>query len=777
MGRAGRAAAVKWLCFVVCLCAAILIAGLGLGHSFDDQARTLRDGIRARPATGQIHIVEIDAASIAEQKNWPWPRGVHAKLVDQLQTASIKMLAFDVDFSASTTAADDAAFSAALGRFGGSVILPTFRQTAGAGASDYLENLPIAELRRHAFLASVNVHPDDDGQMRTYSYGTITNGTPRPSVAALLAGVRGRIEQSFRIDQAIDPTSIPRHSYHDVLSGKVDKAALSGKMIIVGATAIELGDRYATPRHGVLPGVVVQAMAAETLIQATDNPSWGWWFPLFAAIVGGIGIVRAQTGLRRNIVAGAALATIAIIPLLLEVAQVGSADIAPALSLLLLLWGSLGALGFALRMHVARFSDGDSGLPNERALLKKMGAGTGQVIIAVRIHNQAELTAVLSPEQAAVLSNRIVDRLVLTYGGSEIYLLQTGLFALVLPGQPIDGLIEQVEASAAIFRSPIALDTRQVVINVASGVAMCARGGAAQACANARLAADEAASHGHSWSVHNEARLSEADRSLQLLADLDEALENKNIHAVFQPKWSFAKQKICGAEALVRWQHPTLGPIAPDQFIPMLEAQGRTAELTLHVLELSMKELRRWDRLGHDLGVAVNLSATLLGDMAFLKKLSNTITSIGKLAQRLTLEITESATLADTQVALAAGQRLKDLGIRLSIDDYGTGQSTLTYLKTFSASEIKIDKSFVTHMLSSRSDQILVRSTIELAHELGFDVVAEGIEDGDCLAKLAEFGCDIGQGWHLGKPMIADAFLALVTNETADDQIVIRAAA
>jgi diguanylate cyclase len=323
-------------------------------------------------------------------------------------------------------------------------------------------------------------------------------------------------------------------------------------------------------------------------------------------------------------------------------------------------------------------------------------------------------------------------------------------------------MIEQMEASAAIFRSPINLDTRQIVVSVASGMAEGGVGSPAQICANARLAADEAAAHGHSWSVHNASRLGEADRALQLLSDLDEALASEQIHVVFQPKWAIAKNEICGAEALVRWQHPTLGAIAPDHFIPLLEAQGRTGELTLHVLALSVAQLRHWDQLGLNLGVAVNLSATLLGDNMFMSRLRAAIEDTGPLVRHLTLEITESATLSDKQAALTAGQMLNSLGIRLSIDDYGTGQSTLSYLKTFSASEIKIDKSFVTNMLTSRSDQILVRSTIELAHELGFEVVAEGIEDGDCLAKLAEFGCDIGQGWHLGRPVAAVDFLALV---------------
>jgi diguanylate cyclase len=761
-------AAFRWICYAFCVAISILIGMNGIGRSVDEQARIFRDSIRSHPATGQVHVVEIDAASIAELKSWPWPRHLHGALVDRLREANVAALAFDVDFSSSSSTIEDQAFAAALARFGNSVILPTFRQVAGSGSTKFLENLPIEPLRKHAFLASVNVQPDADGEMRNYGYGTVTHATPRPSVAAMLAGVPGKIDQNFRVDQSIDPATIPRHSFADVLSGKVGQKELAGKTVIVGATAIELGDRYAVPLRGVIPGVIIQALATETLLIGSQNPSYGSWPLLILAAIGALFLLRPNFHRARAVLGVASFLIIGLIPFVLEAMHIATLEIAPALMLISLAWSLSTAIDFAGRMNRARFVDAGTGMPNERALLKSLEKGKSSSIIVFRIGNHAELAAVLTLDQQAMLIKRIEDRVSLAFGTRGLFLLQPGLLGLSLPTQKPEDVIEQMEATAAVFRSPITLDTRQIVVQIACGISQSASVDASQACANARLAADEAASQGHSWAIHSDARLGEANRAIQLLGDIDAALENNDIHVVFQPKWDIAAGRIGGAEALVRWRHPDFGPIAPDHFIPLLETHGRMAALTLHVLDLSLKALCNWQMPDRAVGVAVNISAPLLNDKAFIAEMRSRISKIGELAKILTLEITESATLSDTENALIALKSLHDLGIRLSIDDYGTGQSTLTYLKNFNASEIKIDKSFITNMLASRNDQILVRSTIELAHELGFKVVAEGIEDGECLDMLASFGCDIAQGWQIGKPVPVEVFVASLTQGPAE---------
>jgi diguanylate cyclase len=299
---------------------------------------------------------------------------------------------------------------------------------------------------------------------------------------------------------------------------------------------------------------------------------------------------------------------------------------------------------------------------------------------------------------------------------------------------------------------------------------------AEQLVAKSSLAADRADENGHRWMLHNDQLTGEADRALVLLADIDAALADGHIHVVYQPKWSLKEGRISGAEALVRWRHPILGPIAPDQFIPVLEQNGHLQAMTLFVVDACIAERARWVAAGLDMGVAVNVSAALLDDMAFVAALVGRVRACGDDARALTFEVTESATVASTKTAIGTLTALRSLGARISIDDYGTGQSTLSYIRSFPADEIKIDKSFVTRILDSNSDQILVRSTIELAHDLGFAVVAEGVEDGECLSRLADYNCDVAQGWHIGKPMSSAELVALVQGADHQPQVDARAA-
>jgi len=202
--------AVRLVGIAVALLVGVIVALTGAGAGLDRELRAWRDGLHSRPASGDLVIVEIDAKSLAAESRWPWPRGQYATFVDRLRDKDVHALAFDVDFSSVSTPAEDAAFATALKGFGGGAILPTFRQAAGSGSTEVIESLPIPQLRRHAFLASVNVHPGPDGVMRTYPYGTVTGGTPRPSVAAMLAEQTGRIDERFTIDFSIDPATIPR---------------------------------------------------------------------------------------------------------------------------------------------------------------------------------------------------------------------------------------------------------------------------------------------------------------------------------------------------------------------------------------------------------------------------------------------------------------------------------------------------------------------------------------------------------------------------------------
>jgi diguanylate cyclase (GGDEF)-like protein len=245
---------------------------------------------------------------------------------------------------------------------------------------------------------------------------------------------------------------------------------------------------------------------------------------------------------------------------------------------------------------------------------------------------------------------------------------------------------------------------------------------------------------------------------LTTLGDLRRAVETEGqLITHFQPIIQLTDGQLASVEALVRWQHPVRGLVPPDDFIPVAEGTSVIHQITDHVLQLALGSLRHWQGRGLGLQLAVNLSARTLLDVSFSQRLVSLLERNEIDPCSLRLEITESTLLADPTRAIATMHRLRDLGLRLSIDDFGTGYSSMSYLRSLPVDEIKIDRSFVTDMLRSARDGAVVHSVVDLAHSLGLHVVAEGVEDEATLQALAQVGCDLAQGFHVGRPMTATA--------------------
>ena len=249
---------------------------------------------------------------------------------------------------------------------------------------------------------------------------------------------------------------------------------------------------------------------------------------------------------------------------------------------------------------------------------------------------------------------------------------------------------------------------------------------------------------------------------LALAAELRRALDERELVLHYQPKAELSSGRVVGVEALVRWQHPEQGLLGPDQFIPLAEATGLIRELTLRVLDDALRQQRAWREAGIDIRVAVNLSARDLHDLSLPETTARLLATHGVPPSSLELEITESVIVADPMRARAILSRLSEMGIVLAIDDYGTGYSSLGYLKRLPIDQMKIDRSFVTHVPDDRNDAAIVRSTIELGRNLGLEVVAEGVETAAAWVYLKTLGCDFAQGHYLGKPVPAGRVPALV---------------
>jgi diguanylate cyclase (GGDEF)-like protein/PAS domain S-box-containing protein len=253
----------------------------------------------------------------------------------------------------------------------------------------------------------------------------------------------------------------------------------------------------------------------------------------------------------------------------------------------------------------------------------------------------------------------------------------------------------------------------------------------------------------------------EDDRALDRLtmaSALPAAIANDELVLHFQPQIDVATGAVLGAEALVRWQHPERGLLYPDLFLPLAEEIGMMDRLTDWVLRVAIRQVKRWNRNGTTLRVAVNLSAQDLRDGRLYESISRLIALYEIAPNQLCLELTETTVTTEAERAADALRALSSLGIRISIDDFGTGYSSLSHLKQFPVDELKIDKQFVIGMATDPDDAAIVSSTIELAHRLGVDVVVEGVEDQTCYAAIARLGAECAQGFGISHPLSAKAF-------------------
>jgi EAL domain-containing protein (putative c-di-GMP-specific phosphodiesterase class I) len=243
---------------------------------------------------------------------------------------------------------------------------------------------------------------------------------------------------------------------------------------------------------------------------------------------------------------------------------------------------------------------------------------------------------------------------------------------------------------------------------------------------------------------------------LALAGDLRRGIDSDELVLFYQPKVALEDDRIVGVEALVRWEHPRLGLLGPGAFIGLAEDTGLIKTLTLWVIDEALRQCAAWRAHETDLAVAVNVSMRSLLDRQFPEQVALRLRDTGIDPSRLILEITESTIMADPDAVLSVLNQLGDMGITLAIDDFGTGYSSLAYLRELPVDQLKVDRSFVTPLLRSRNDEVIVRATVELGHNLGLHVVAEGVEDGETLAELRRLGCDQAQGFHVSRPLPAN---------------------
>ena len=322
-------------------------------------------------------------------------------------------------------------------------------------------------------------------------------------------------------------------------------------------------------------------------------------------------------------------------------------------------------------------------------------------------------------------------------------------------GQRAQSLLERL-------RLPLDLPTTRVTLDCSIGMALHPLHGkdASTLLRRADIALYDAKQARSGVAVYREGRDEVHLRQLGLMGDLRQSIARGQLHLKFQPKVDLAQRQVRHVEALLRWDHPELGAIPPDEFIPLAERSGFVHELTRFVVEQALRQNSQWRDQGLDLGVAINLSAMDLMDADLPDFIHECQRRHRVPPAKIILEVTEGALMRDVDYAVRMLHRLRAGGIRLSIDDFGTGYSSLAQLKRMPVDELKIDKSFVMQMTEGSDDAVIVRSTIELGHNMGLSVIAEGVETDASLALLRSYRCDMVQGYLFSPPLDPDALHA-----------------
>jgi len=852
--------------------------------------------LAGKPAPSDIVLVDIDTRTLRKLDSWPLAQHHHAAVLERLLDADARRIGVDLDLGSSSDPAEDAELERVLSGAGQRIVLPVYEEWQHASRAPRQSTLgPLATLRRHAALGTVDVRPETDGVVRRFiNQGSGPQG-PVPSMASVLAGSDRPGLREFYLDFGIDIRSIPTVSYVDVLTGRFDPRLIRDRAVIIGSSAAEPGNVYEVPVVGSLSGTMLQALAYECLTRGRTLTRAGPVFTLSIALLltllarhfffmtswrrgllfvtvfsagivlaaGGVarfwpviydvvpwilvcfgvyfhalfsmideqslGLIRQGTLIQRteslmhHVVQSSFDAVVVVddkgrvesfnraavrlfgypekravgrmlSDLIDRSDDVTSTHLRPTGRPLEVVGRSLDGRTFPVEMTVTALdAEGEprfvavlrditerkghqeqlqhqathdplTGLPNRALLLEQIqhaveaarGEGVTVAVLLLDLDRFKEINDALGHRTGDILLKTVAKRLagplepmdmLARLGGDE--------FGVLLPSAPLERVLHTGWKLVETLKTPFEIEGLSLQVDTSVGVTLFPDHGhdAETLLQRADVAMYVAKRKRCSLAVYQPEQDYNHMRHLKLRGDLRRAIEEDMLSVAYQPKVLAETGQVHAAEALVRWNHPEHGSIPPDEFISLAEHGGMIRPLTQWVLKTVIQQCARWRSRGLELNLSVNLSARNLLEEDLPLNVKCLLEAYKVPPSDLTLEITESVIMEDPERALRIVTRLHDLGTGISIDDFGTGYSSLAYLMRLPARELKIDRSFVMQMERDVGSATIVRSTIELAHNLGLKVVAEGVETRTVWDVLLELGCDVGQGYYFSRPV------------------------
>jgi len=417
----------------------------------------------------------------------------------------------------------------------------------------------------------------------------------------------------------------------------------------------------------------------------------------------------------------------------------------------------------ALELHYA-YHDHLTGLPNRNFLYEKIETLINDksrqqfefAVLMMDLNQFKEVNDSMGHQAGDKLIQHVAARIKKVLRVTDTFVRLGGdEFAVLLPGADKNTATVVAQNIVSFMQSSFQVDRKQIPVGISIGMACYPDDGTTAdiLIQHADVAMYHAKESGSGYALYDANEDQYTAQRLYMLCNLRDAMDNRQITLHYQPIIDVNRRNIWGVEALARWYHPELGLIMPEEFIPLAVQSNLMRTLSLYVLQAAIEQMAQWQNDGIELRVSVNLSVHDIQDALLPEKLRELIERNRINPTRLILEITENSVMTDSHGVRMVIEQLHEMGVSLAIDDFGTGYSSLSYLKQIPADEIKIDKSFVRDMSRDDNDAVIVRTTIELAHNMGRRVIAEGVEDQDAYDLLEILRCDLAQGYHICKPI------------------------
>lgn len=726
------------------LIAAVLIAVLAAVDGFrpiDELSWALRNKLFSSEASGQVALIQVEGRTdqIRTERL--------ATVIEALSTARPSHVLLAVNSQVVDILLNKPETRERMNAFGRKLVVPMANNEAADEQSIKVHNSGIPQATI-ALNIDQTARTSPFGILWQYSYGSFVNSEFTPSQAAAGTDLQTQSDKSFLVDYSYRMSSFPSFLVSENRASSLRYQGLSQKTVIIAFGGSDEALKGGLPGFNyAAPESMLHAYAAETLIQAVPI-HFGYYLPLAASLL--FLIFSKALGLRRRLFALSWTAGLVICAGMPWVGGIWhyNFDVIPALSLLI--------VGLSLQMRqdwkdrIKQTSS--SGAPSFDAFGSQTITAGGSVVVA-RVGTWTDIQTAIGISHQTELARQIMRRLqgadedlALHHNGAES-------FCWRLPDNGT-AISEHLLGLRALFEVPLTVAGKEVDVNLAFGVASLHTDetDARHRLAGAQSAALEAEQLGIISRTFDSGKMAEYEWNLALHTNIDKAIANGEIWVAYQPKLDLISNQITGAEALVRWTHPTRGNIPPSEFILHVERSGRMDALTRRVIRDAALSAAKMHALDRNFGVAINLSPALFEKPDLFAWLVDILSERPIRPESITWEVTETREVRDLAAAKPVLDRLKAAGFRISLDDFGTGAANMQVLSQLPFDEIKIDQRFIGKMASSSIDRAIVEAAIALGKSAGITVVAEGVEDHQTLVMLREMGCDMAQGFLIARP-------------------------